>query len=821
MIRSFFRRSLRRSFAASKFTGAALLLGLLALSGCGDESSVGVTTPSLQSIEITPGNPSIAAGTSTQLTATAIYSDSSHADVTTQVVWGSSNPAIATAEASTGKAQAVSVGSVILSAKLQGDTASTTLTVTAATLVSIAITPPTPSIALGTTQPFTATGTYTDNSTQNLTTQVSWTSATASVATISNAIGSNGVARSVSAGTSGITAAMGHVTSAPISLTVSPATLLSIAVTPPSPSIALGTTQPFTATGTYSDNSTQNLTTQVSWTSATISVATISNAIGSDGVARSVATGTSGITAAMGHVTSAPISLTVSPATLVSIAVTPPSPSIALGTTQPFTATGTYSDNSTQNLSTQVTWASATGSVATISNAIGSNGLASSVATGTSGITATLGGIGSAPVTLTISPATLVSIAVSSLRPKIALGITRPLTATGTYTDDSTQDLTSTATWLSSAPSNLSISNASGSQGEATGLATGAASASASVGTVTSPSLALNVTIAQYAYAANSLDNTVSQYAIDAGGALSALTPATVGVGATPLSITVDPTGRYAYVANANNGTMSQFMVGAGGALSPLTPATVAGVSDPASVTVDPTGRYAYVANSNDSTVSQFLIGAGGALGAMTPATVGSGQRPSSVSVDPTGRYVYVGNVTDNTVSQYTIDAGGALSAMTPATIGAGQDPFSVTVDPTGRYVYAANAGDNTVSQYTIGAGGALSAMTSPTVGAGMAPYFITVDPTGRYVYAANANNGTVSQYTIGAGGALSAMSPAMVSAGLAPHAVTVDPTGRYAYVSNDGDNDVFQYSIGSGGALSAMSTVGAGMGPYSFTTTD
>ena len=40
------------------------------------------------------------------------------------------------------------------------------------------------------------------------------------------------------------------------------ATLLSIAVTPANPSIATGTTQQFTATGTFSDNSTQNLTSQ-------------------------------------------------------------------------------------------------------------------------------------------------------------------------------------------------------------------------------------------------------------------------------------------------------------------------------------------------------------------------------------------------------------------------------------------------------------------------------------------------------------------------------------------------------------------------------
>ena len=44
---------------------------------------------------------------------------------------------------------------------------------------------------------------------------------------------------------------------------------------------------------------------------------------------------------------------------LTSIAVTPVTPSVALGLTQQFTATGTYSDNSTADLTNEVTWVSA------------------------------------------------------------------------------------------------------------------------------------------------------------------------------------------------------------------------------------------------------------------------------------------------------------------------------------------------------------------------------------------------------------------------------------------------------------------------------
>src|SRR5207248_1767881 len=109
-------------------------------------------------------------------------------------------------------------------------------------------------------------------------------------------------------------------------LTVTPAVLVSIAVTPAVPSIPLGTAQPFTATGTFTDSRTQDVTKTVQWTSGTVSVATISNAAGTQGVATSVAVGQSTITATSGSV-SGSSTLTVAAAALVSIAVTPASPS--------------------------------------------------------------------------------------------------------------------------------------------------------------------------------------------------------------------------------------------------------------------------------------------------------------------------------------------------------------------------------------------------------------------------------------------------------------------------------------------------------------
>jgi trimeric autotransporter adhesin len=452
-----------------------------------------VTAATLVAIAVTPPNPSTPKGLSAQFTATGTYTDNSTQNLTTKVTWSSSNTSVASvsnASGFDGLGDALNPGTATVTATLGAISGSTGITVTPATLVTIQVTPPNPHIANGLTSQFTATGVYTDNSTQNLTTQVTWGSNTISAATISNASGSQGLAASAGLGTATISATRGSVSGSTM-LTVSAATLVSIQVTPANPSIANGLTSQFTATGTYTDNTTQNLTTQATWASNTASTATISNASGSQGLATAVGVGSTTVRATLGA-TSGSTGLTVTAATLLSIGVTPANPSIALGTTQQFTATGTYTDQSTQNLTTSVTWGSSTGN-ASISNASGSSGLASSSSAGSSTITASFGGL-SGSTALTVTPATLVSIAVTPSGPSIPVAGTEQFIATGTYSDNSTQILTTTVTWASSDVNIAAISNAVASQGLAAGLVVGSTSVSAVLGAVTSPTVTLTVT---------------------------------------------------------------------------------------------------------------------------------------------------------------------------------------------------------------------------------------------------------------------------------------------------------------------------------------
>jgi uncharacterized protein YjdB len=202
-----------------------------------------------------------------------------------------------------------------------------------------------------------------------------------------------------------------------------PATLQSIEVTPANPTIAAGATQQFTATGTYSDGSKQNITGAVTWASSSTGVATISTA----GLATGVAAGTSSISAVQGAVSgSTTLTVQATPVTLQSIVVTPANPTILTGATQQFTATGTYSDGSAQNITGQVTWTSSDISVATITT----SGLVTGVSVGTSSISATQGTVsGSTTLTVQIPPLTITT---TSLPPgKVGNWYSRTLGASG------------------------------------------------------------------------------------------------------------------------------------------------------------------------------------------------------------------------------------------------------------------------------------------------------------------------------------------------------------------------------------------------------
>jgi len=430
----------------------------------------GMCKPTLQSIAVTPGNPSVAPGTTQQMTATGTYNDSSTHDLTSSAAWSSSSGA-ATVTA-TGLVIGAAPGTSAIKAFLNGQQGTVNVTVVPA-LTAIQVSPPTAKIAVGTSKAFTATGTYSDSSQRNVTAGVTWSSSSGAAT-----VGSNGVALGVSPGQTSITAALGAINDS-ANLTVTSATLKSITVTPTNPAIAPLTTDQFTATGSFSDNSTQDLTTQAVWSSSNPAVASISTT----GLATAgAALGSSTISASIGSVNGQTL-LTVNKVngTLQSIVVSPGSSSLSAGFTEQLTAQGRLSDGTVLDVTSAVQWSSSATSVVTVSNINGTNGLASAKKAGGANITATLGTVNGG-ATVTVSKASLASMQITPAGSTIPPGGSTQFTATGTLTDGTTSNITSIVTWASSALTVAAISNTDGSKGLATSVGSGTTTVSAKIG---------------------------------------------------------------------------------------------------------------------------------------------------------------------------------------------------------------------------------------------------------------------------------------------------------------------------------------------------
>lgn len=169
---------------------------------------------------------------------------------------------------------------------------------------------------------------------------------------------------------------------------------------------------------------------------------------------------------------------------LRSITITPSNVAVNAGQTQQLAATGTYSDGSTKDLTPSATWSSSSTSIATVST----TGLLTSLAQGQVSISATSAGVvGSEQIT--VNPKGLISIAISPASLTLIAGQTQQLSATGIYTDGSTADVTSTASWDSSSKSVASITGS----GLVTSITAGQTTISASLsGVVGSNQISVN-----------------------------------------------------------------------------------------------------------------------------------------------------------------------------------------------------------------------------------------------------------------------------------------------------------------------------------------
>ena len=696
------------------------------------------TDKTLQSIAVTPSTASVPVGRTQQFTAIATYSDGSTANITsaTGITWRSSNIGIGTINTSTGLATSVVVSPTptVITATYGGVTSSdATLYVTSAVLESIAVSPSTPSIALGNTSQFTATGTYSDDSSVDLTSAVAWSSSTTTVATIGGA----GLATSKAVGTTTISATADSV-SGSATLTVTGAEFTVLTITPDSPTVAGGDNITFQALAKYTDDSTTDISANTSWASSNTSVATISSA----GFAAGQNAGTTTITATSnltdGGTATANTTLVITAATLASVDITAPSTSMSAGNTVQLQLIGTYSDSSNATLTTDnaTIWASLSPSVATVT----SSGLVSGVAVGSVTVRSTNSGVRDT-VGLTVTAPTLSTIAVTPGTPTMPTGDTLSFVATGTYSDGSTSAITSTVTWASSNTTIATISTA--------GLATTIANGSTNI-TATKGSVSGNTTLT--------------------------VTSATV------TAVTVTPTGR-----SVAAGRTQQFNATAN--YSDISTANITTFADwstdnTAIATISSTGLVTTLASGNVTIIATQGDYSGNTTLEVTAAVLTAiDVSPDSPSVAKgrTQQFVATGTYSDGSTSAITSTVTWASSNTTVATI---STAGLATANNTGTTTIQATSGsisDNTTITVTAAALDSVDVTpTSPSVAAGQTQQF---SAQGTY------SDNSTDNITTSAVWASSSTDVASMSAGGLATTYTVGNTNVTAAKSGKSDN--------------------------------
>jgi len=349
---------------------------------------------------------------------------------------------------------------------------------------------------------------------------------------------------------------------------------------------------------------------------------------------------------------------TVNGAVLLSISISPLDDTMPIDATKQFIATGHYSDGSTANISTTVNWNSSNTAIASINAA----GVATSKATGSTTISASLG---------SLSASTSLSVAI------------RAYTANAGTNSVIVCQVNATNGSLSGCANNLD------------------ATFNFPLGVI------LNIP-ANFAYIANFLNNTVSICAVDHSTGSFGACVATTGNGtfAGPQRAMLNQDNTFLYIANGSSNTVSICpVINDGAGIGTCTTSNGSGsFVNPQDIIFSADNTFAYVANTNN-TISICTMNADGDIDTCTTQSGnGTFNIPFGISFTLDNAFMYVANFGNNTVSICPIIDGGASIGTCTTTTGNGTFNFSgntetqLWMQTTINFGYVPNSGSNTMS---------------------------------------------------------------------------------------------------------------------------
>ncbi len=163
----------------------------------------------------------------------------------------------------------------------------------------------------------------------------------------------------------------------------------------------------------------------------------------------------------------------------------------------------------------------------------------------------------------------------------------------------------------------------------------------------------------------------ILQYSVNSDGTFTPLSPVVVTVNGSLKSELVAATDRFVYVVTEDSnriGTVHPYLIGTNGSLSALATGSALTGSDPVTMSTDASRHFLYVVNG-DSTVSQIKINVDGTLTPLSPASVATSTDPTQIVFDPAGKFAYV-PCNNRVISLYSVNPDGTLTTISLATPG-------------------------------------------------------------------------------------------------------------------------------------------------------
>ena len=412
------------------------------------------------------------------------------------------------------------------------------------------------------------------------------------------------------------------------------------------------------------------------------------------------------------------------------------------------------------------------------------------------------------------SSATLASIEINAGSPTVRLGTSQQYTATGTFSDTTSRDVTSSVTWSSSSPGIVFINNQNGRNGFATGVGEGTSTITASEGTLqATATLTVSNPAPRFAYV------TPAQHGAEIGiyteGDDGSLTP----IQGSPFQLagandmTIDPEGKFLFTVIEVTGgpPQAQFSVNSyavdhdTGMFSSTPLSTLCCNDGEYNLLLSPSEQVLHVNNGTSIATISVDSMANLALVGSTPVG-GSPPEAAQIVMEPAGKFIYAAVIIPPSVETFTAQSSNGMLTEQGTVPITGPAPDFLVIDPTGQFLYVLQPADDIQSFRIDGASGGLTSIA--TIQTSGYPSGGAAHPSGKWIYVGICCNGnpSVSGYSIDPGtGNLTEVTNVATATGGDPSTVVAEPTGRFLYVEENFNTDIYSIDPTSG-ALAPVS---------------